>query len=72
MKSPPKHEKEIQAILRGKQMNRYFQRMKHVKINYLQTENEMRQHRQIESLFIKYDTDISRGLDAEELVELYQ
>ena len=45
--------------------------MPNVGTNYLFTQDEQRQKKQIEALFHKFDTDGSGGLDCGELVELY-
>lgn len=45
--------------------------MPHTKPNYLFTEDEQRQKKQIEALFNKFDGDGSGALDAKELLELY-
>jgi hypothetical protein len=58
-------------VLRENSSKKYFLRHSNVSNEYLYTEEEMRQKKQIETLFYKFDTDGSGGLDAQELVFLY-
>ena len=58
-------------MLRENSSKKYFFRQSNVSNEYLYTEEEIRQKKQIEILFHKFDTDGSGGLDAQELVVLY-
>lgn len=49
----------------------FLKRMKYVKHQYLYSQEQIRQKKQIETLFKKIDEDESGGLDKDELISLY-
>lgn len=62
---------EVKTLLLRSDAKKYYKRIGKVSDNYVFTEEEQNTLKQIEKLFHAFDADGSGGLDAGELVELY-